>query len=390
MQPLDVYVLGAGASYVHGAPLTDEIVPFALNRTPEAQDPRFEPLRRYLLEAFHFDSGIQMVEERSSSDPHWSKCPGLVDLLSIVDMALDRKESLVRGFDHDRLREVRRAIERAIFKALECSLSAGNPTGRRSIATKRLVQTLAPEQSAIISFNYDVIVDIALAHRANSAFDFSRADYETLSDVDRLGIDYGVDFTNLAPDPAPSDRFRLLKLHGSFNWVVSTLTGNLYFGGLEKAVGAVLDYQSLPDDQQQAAGRVANLFGFFEQRDSGAGAEEVAALEPVLITPTHLKDLRNHNLAVIWRAAEEVLRRARRVTFIGYSLPGDDLHVKYLLKHSIETRYLSDPPEIVVVDYHDPEREPHGSQVELNYRRFFGEIDFHPGGFDEYADALPV
>ena len=69
-------------------------------------------------------------------------------------------------------------------------------------------------------------------------------------------------------------------------------------------------------------------------------------------------------------------------------MPGDDLHVKYLFKHAIETRYLDEAPDIVVVDYHNLEREPQGSRVEENYRRFFGEIDFHPRGFDDYLDEI--
>ena len=43
---------------------------------------------------------------------------------------------------------------------------------------------------------------------------------------------------------------------------------------------------------------------------------------------------------------------------------------------------------IVVVDYHNQLREPEGSQVEANYRRFFGKIEFHPDGFDAYMDAF--
>ena len=110
----------------------------------------------------------------------------------------------------------------------------------------------------------------------------------------------------------------------------------------------------------------------------------------MLITPTHLKDLRNHHLSLLWRNAEEALRRARRITFIGYSLPGDDLHIKYLFKHALETTYLEDRPKIIVIDYHNDAREPQGSSVESNYRRFFGDIEFHAQGFDEYVNHVGV
>lgn len=390
MEPLNVFVLGAGASYVHGAPLTDEIVPLALTGLPDSNDPRLEVLRDFLQCAFHFDPSRPLNASSPGNDPHWRNCPGLVDLLSVVDMALDRRENLVKGFDHDRLRAVRRSLEFAIFRSLEWSLSYQNPLGRRSNATKRLVARMQPQNSAIISFNYDVVVDIALAKRADEFFDFSRADVEMLGDSAQLDIDYAADFTNLPPSSTQTVPFQLLKLHGSFNWVTSALSGNLYFGGLQKSVGAVMEYQqSLGEHQRLAAERVGDMFGFFDQRTNMTDPEaEIAALEPVLITPTHLKDLRNYHLSTIWRAAEEALRRASHITFIGYSLPGDDLHIKYLFKHAIETRYVDDPPKIVVVDYHNQSREPEGSQVEANYRRFFGQIEFHPNGFDAYMDAI--
>jgi len=390
MEPLDVFVLGAGASYVHGAPLTDEIVPLTLARMPDSNNPKLAILREFLQSAFHFDPTMPLTAESPGNDPHWRNCPGLVDLLSVVDMALDRRENLVKEFDQNSLRELRQSLELAIFKCLEWTLSYRNPTGRRSSATKRLVATLHPQNSVIISFNYDVVIDIALARRTDPSFDFSRADVELLGQSGQLDIDYAVNFTNM-PFVQPSDEsFRLLKLHGSFNWVMSALSGNLYFGGLQKAVGPIMDYRgSLGDQQRHAAERVGDMFGFFDQRSIVPDPEaEIAALEPVLVTPTHLKDLRNYHLSVIWRAAEESLRRARRITFIGYSMPGDDLHIKYLFKRALETRYLNEPPEIVVVDRHNPQREPEGSQVEANYRRFFGHIEFHPDGFDDYINQL--
>ena len=145
--------------------------------------------------------------------------------------------------------------------------------------------------------------------------------------------------------------------------------------------------------QQRAARRVADMFGFFNRRSALPRGStyldaEIASLEPVLITPTHIKDLRKFHLSVLWRRAEEVLRRAKQITFIGYSLPGDDLHIKYLFKHALETRNRAAAPKIVVVDYHNAAREPLGSQVEANYRRFFGDIEFHPNGFEQYLDDI--
>lgn len=387
MQPLDIYVLGAGASYVHGAPLTDEIVPLALTELPDSKDSRLQPLRHFLKQAFHFDPSRRLTATSPGQDSHWCNCPGLVDLLSVVDMALDRRENLLQGFDQDGLRRVRQSIEFAIFKVLEWALSYRNPTRRRSDATKRLVRQLNPQESAIISFNYDVIIDIALSKHADAHFTFQRADVEMLSQSAVPNIDYGVTFANLPSGGENGARFKLLKLHGSFNWVASALTGNLYFGGLQKSVGAVMDYQrAMEKNQKLTARRVENLRMFFNRRAGASHSDaELASLEPILVTPTHLKDLRRYHLSHLWREAEEVLRRAKSITFIGYSLPGDDLHIKYLFKHALETRSLPKPPKITVVDYHKKTRNSPRSQVEANYRRFFGDIDFFSEGFDEFV-----
>ena len=374
MSQLDVYVLGAGASYVHGAPLTDGIIPYALTIPDLSGDKRIALVRKFLERAFHFRAPA------TSRAKGWSSAPGLVDVLSMVDMALDRRENLAWGYGQAALREVRNALEFCIFQALERSLSRRSG-GRRSAATKKLVETLDPEHATFISMNYDVIVDIALALRGGE-FDSRRADFEMLAESGaHLKVDYGVRFTNVGYEEEPEDasKFELLKLHGSFNWLKSALTGNLYYGGLRKAIGALFS--------DQRAELAADLFQFFERRGGATPAgDSERDLEPILVTPTHLKDLRDPHLARIWRRAEEVVRQARRITFIGYSLPGDDVHVKYLFKRALATRPTGvEPPRIVVVDKCD---DPEDSEVRANYETFFGKklVTYHADGFDAFVE----
>ena len=261
-QPRDIYVLGAGASYVHGAPLTDALLPYAFTRSQNRNDVRLRLLRDFLGDVFHF------TVPRTSRRSAWQRVPSLVDVLSVVDVALDRKESLARGFDFERLRSVRNALEFAIFDALEDSLrwrSPGQRGERRSRATQELVERLSPERAAVISFNYDVIIDIALAMRGQ-AFDFKRADVEQLSAGDHRTIDYGVEFANVEP-VAAGRRFQLLKLHGSFNWLRSRVTGNLYFGGMRKAVGILF---RTPEQN-----RAADLHTLFRQKNSMRGCGNI-------------------------------------------------------------------------------------------------------------------
>jgi hypothetical protein len=121
-----VYVLGASASYVHGAPLTDELLPYAFTTSNNRRDARLNLLRDFLNDVFHF------AVPRTARDSGWRRVPSLVDVLSVVDVALDRKENLASRFDFERLRRVRSALEFAIFDALEDSLRWRTPRQGRN------------------------------------------------------------------------------------------------------------------------------------------------------------------------------------------------------------------------------------------------------------------
>jgi hypothetical protein len=105
-------------------------------------------------------------------------------------------------------------------------------------------------------------------------------------------------------------------------------------------------------------------------------------LRPLLVAPTHLKDYRNPHLAQVWYEAERVLRESRRVIFIGYSLPEDDVEVIYLLKRGIA--HLQ-PAQITVVEYDPSNPALSAHAVGRRYRTLFGDgIDWHPEGMDAW------
>jgi hypothetical protein len=267
----------------------------------------------------------------------------------------------------------------AIFQALDDSLRGGRSNRRTSQATERLVDEVQPGNAAFISFNYDVIIDHALATR-RGRLEVARKVWVDEDLGDPQEIDYALDFANVERQPRQDPPFLLLKLHGSFNWLRSRVTGDLYYGGLRKAVELL--FRTRPENRA----RLADLPSYRGGRTMVKHHEAVGDLEPVMVTPTQLKDLRNPHLGRIWRRAEECLRSARKVTFIGYSLPGDDLHVKYLFKRSFQTRPRgTQSPEIHVVDKDSPT-----STVRSNYERFFGQrnVRYFGDGFDAWM-ALP-
>jgi SIR2-like protein len=345
---LDVYVFGAGASRVHGAPLTDTILPYAFGHVRSEDRANFDLIARFLADVFGF--AVKRFDPKSR-DPARNAYPGLVDILSTVDLALDRKENLARGYDLTRLRQVRDALNYAIFVAIERSLQ-----GPPNPVTSKLLANIDSSKAVFISLNYDVIADIAIADAVHSGWIDSRPeDYPA-------ALNYGVRFANVER-PESKEGVPLLKLHGSFNWLWSRMTGEVYYGGLRKAIGDI--YRARPDNRPSQY------------------PEPMQDLEPILITPTHLKDLRNVHLASIWRAAEGYVRQAKQVTFIGYSLPGDDLHIKYLFKRGLTGRSSPTPPRITVVDF----SEDRGvTSVQKNYQCFFGgNVHYYRHGFERYV-----
>jgi len=87
-----------------------------------------------------------------------------------------------------------------------------------------------------------------------------------------------------------------------------------------------------------------------------------------------------------WSAAEELLRKAKKWVFIGYSLPAADYEFKYLLKRVELSR--DQPPKIVVVSGGAAAgvRAAYGQ-----YRKFFGrrvtKNDFFSSGPTEEVTA---
>lgn len=116
-------------------------------------------------------------------------------------------------------------------------------------------------------------------------------------------------------------------------------------------------------------------------------------LRPLLVAPSHLKYYRNPHLSQVWYEAERVLREARRVVFVGYSLPDDDVEVVYLLKRTLAR---PNPPKIVVVEYdrNNPNVPITEHAAGRRYRTLFGNgIEWHACGLDDWlhkADFPPA
>ena len=341
-----VVILGAGATKACGGPLTNEILLEAFRRRGSFGGGSFgvdyiNLLERFLQENFHLTTD---AIARGQDD-----YPALPLLLSLIDLGIDKGQPFkpltgatqwhpeAKRTDYVSLAKVRRALEYAISAVLEDMLAGVIPEHHQTLISKVFDGEMQP---AVISFNYDLIIDRTLQR---SGF-----------------LDYGCDIrTEEFQQRIDNSSGLLLKLHGSLNW--------LYCPGCHRLEAKWYKIAHMLDQQRPCP-------------DCGTRRQAV------LITPTYFKDYRNPHLTKIWYEAEKLLRCASHVYFIGYSLPDDDVHITYLLKRSLAHLPAS---AITVVEMDKCKRSLKDNPVGSRYRILFGDgIDWHPEGMEEWLTTL--
>lgn len=190
-----VVVLGAGATKACHGPLTNEILPVAF-----ANANNFER-EGYVGLAAQFIIDIFGVDPRLVADADPGRIPSLTLILSIIDIALERREALGPKWQQDSLANARQAFDYIIFSVLE---------HHHRIASNLHVDLFQQllnvyGNMCVISLNYDIIADNSLIRLAEKHGRQAFADY---------CCDIATDFY------CTREKFgRLLKLHGSPNWM---------------------------------------------------------------------------------------------------------------------------------------------------------------------------
>ena len=350
-----VVVLGAGATKACGGPLTDEFLADAFSeplysRMSEIRHPLdgrskiLTPLGGFLKDFFHLPG-------RPSSRIGKERYPALPLLLSLIDTALDREQPFDSSWSVDKVAKVRVSVEYAIFAVLKNKLGSSVPDWHR-----KLLRYFGRSAPKVISMNYDLIVDNAVAGMGRS---------------DKGGASiasYSVDIVNRHYAAARKHGL-LLKLHGSLNW--------LYCPNCHR-----LDVRlkSRMHSKTQPNYFFRPLHTFYHNRDSCDRCK--TGLQPIIITPTHAKDYRNPHISRVWYEADRMLREADRVIFVGYSLPQDDFEVVYLLKRALSGL---DGQNITVVESDKENRAIDEHDVGCRYRSLFGEnVEWVTEGFENW------
>jgi len=112
------------------------------------------------------------------------------------------------------------------------------------------------------------------------------------------------------------ETYKLLKLHGSINWY--------YSAAKEKTTEQIYLFKSSKEEEKN-----------------------LKDLVPVIIPPVLDKTgfFRHSTIKSMWNEAKNLLKEAKKVYIIGYSIPQTDLTVKFMLQS-----YISENCEIIIVN----------------------------------------
>ena len=360
-----VYVLGAGFSVEAGAPTQAAIIREAFSlysQTPDLYDEaRFSEFTNFLK------------SQLNVSEDDFAKVD-LEDIFTPLDRCL-ADSSQFRGISLDKIMKVRESVFYVVGKTIQILLK--QPDKSKSYIDD-FAKYLAKESSvragknyrsedpvSVVSTNWDILLD-------NSIYQILQKDSSYDAVVDYCCYISSKDENDNTVKPGLEKlgqggfNVKLLKLHGSLNWLQCPRCSRLYskFSSEE-----AMDNYAVPVSCRHCDDNFPEEHGHH-------------ILVANLIMPTYLKDLSNPQYRVVWQNAGIEISEASQIVFIGYSLPNADFEMRQLL-----SRMTRQNAKIHVVDYSKLEDR---ENLKAHWKKFFGkrEIKFSFDGAKSFVETL--
>jgi hypothetical protein len=296
-----VFILGAGCSYSDLKILTKNLFQniYDDNTAYFSKDKSISKFLKYL-----YPNGLS---------GHFAKNDvNIEDLLSTIDAAINTP-TINDGaiFSKEILQKIKETLSFLIVKQLWTSPAKQSDPYSQFVEIYDLDNT-----DTIITFNYDTLLDRVIMKKFN------------VSTLNELYFEQ----SNLAP--------RLLKLHGSINWIFKD----------NKVVP--ITWQQQPTTNNRYA----------------------------IIPPTLYKN--PGRFEELWGTARAALSQASDIWFIGYSMPPLDISARYVFRRGIRMNFLKkNQATIHVVN-------PDSTVLERFCTQLHPEIDYKRATFDEFLEKF--
>jgi NAD-dependent SIR2 family protein deacetylase len=360
-----VYILGAGFSVEAGAPTQASLIGKAFGLYDEDSS-NYDAKKFELFKSF-LDKQLNVSADSFSNVE-------LEDIFTPLDRCFS-ENSQYRGIALGNIMEMREAIFYVVGQTILLLLNkkpnskeyinkfAEYLTKKSAIRAKGKYRDADPV--SVISANWDILLDNSIhdaIHKANQDAVVDYCCYISSKDEADSTIKPGLEVLGRG-----GFNVKLLKLHGSLNWLQCPRCIRLY-ARFNKKEGI----HNL--ENKTSCRHCDNNF-----------PEEIGnhVLVSNLIMPTFIKDLSNPQYKVIWQNAGIEISEAKKLVFVGYSLPSADFEMRQLL-----SRMSRKNVEIEVVDFCE---DLDSQQVVKNHwQRFFGnrDITYHFGGASRYINEL--
>lgn len=405
-----IYVLGAGASSPAGIPIQSDLIKeiFSLEKDDlksveketsfmsgtdsvfsqfNSFDDAREIFAKFLLKNFASETllkkykkeikEVDNLKNKSRVKINWGFYfnelqklnISLENIFTIIDKALN-DNIFFQSYNIEELRDVKHALDKTLIYLLSFYTPNNNKLYEK-ISSYLVNEINEGNKSVIISLNWDTLIDEFL--------------FKCCKGED-IFVDYGTEYYNISNGEKVNrnieKKIKLLKLHGSINWLVCRNCYKLF-----AQFDEILALSVLMDKNNQ------NDCSFCEQYS------RVNELESSIITPTYIKNFERLHYKNIWRMAFNDISEADEIIFIGYSFPEADYELRYLFKRATE---LNTNIKIVLYKYDDPnyyKKQIKNKNVndiinklnlpEKRYSSFFNQnnIKFNYGGIEDYFSA---
>ena len=369
-----VYFLGAGFSKPANGPMQSELICEILKLRDGTKFLRDDIVWQYVDKFEKFLSDDLFIDKSSYREI------ALEDILTPIDRCILDRVSF-RSIDAEHLVELREKIYALISIAIRERLASGSKSkayvddfAKYLVAqTKSQVGKKFHDPVSVISTNWDILLDNSIKH----VLDGDRNKAGRNNGV----VDYCCYISSLKDDPTiipgllalgkEMYNVKLLKLHGSMNWLHCPYCQRMFVAFFEK-------YSA----QEIFEKRSCNYCG-----SENGGNPKAAILRSNLIMPTFLKDLNNFQIKLIWQNAGVELMEANKVVFIGYSLPTSDYELRQLLSRMIPHQAKI---EVVMAPEVTDNSRSDNDETFKRYKSFFGkrEVNDYRMGVVEYINSI--
>lgn len=323
-----VFIFGAGASYADGAPLQKNILPLILETDDEQIRASliFKILRQFMKDNFVWD-----VEQ--------DYFPSLEEVFGFLDYFIQKGESLNRKYSLWAIVEIKEALIKLTHYIISSSTTSMGRLYRLFWESVYRYNT----NISTITVNYDTYLEDAFFHMfpRNMYLDYciNLSNYDYCDEIDSKNWWVNPREPVLSLNTLEPIAIKIIKIHGSLNWKYCNCCNQVLLTPLDKnvdlGIGDSCWEEKLEDNSDDIC---AGLSGLRCSRDGNK-------FQTMLVPPSHLKNLAHPvNSRLFIEFAEEV-RRAKKVVFIGYSLPEADVHMKAILSKSLRPQ-----TELFVVD----------------------------------------